>query len=124
MTTDLSGDFGLGEEEFDWDVFVPDPDEAEIERKPPRSRTRTSWTWTTPSSIGTPRSATTPDRKMERTAEHRAGAAYDRIVDTVRRSFEDEPSTEADSRHEADTLPAFGAVDEPELVPKPSGSQS
>ena len=30
MTTDLTGDFGLGEEEFDWDVFVPDPDEAEI----------------------------------------------------------------------------------------------
>ena len=30
MTTDLTGDFGVGEEEFDWDVFVPDPDDAEV----------------------------------------------------------------------------------------------
>ena len=30
MTTDLTGDFGLGEDEFEWDVFLPDPDEAEI----------------------------------------------------------------------------------------------
>ena len=30
MTTDLTGDFELGEDEFDWDVFLPDPDEAEI----------------------------------------------------------------------------------------------
>ncbi len=30
MTTDLTGDFGLSEEEFDWDVFVPDSDDTEI----------------------------------------------------------------------------------------------
>ena len=30
MTTDLTGDFELGEDELEWDVFVPDPDDAEI----------------------------------------------------------------------------------------------
>ena len=28
MTTDLTGDFELSEDEFDWDVFLPDPDES------------------------------------------------------------------------------------------------
>ncbi len=31
MTTDLTGDFELGEDEFDWDVFLPDPDEVDPE---------------------------------------------------------------------------------------------
>jgi hypothetical protein len=30
MTTDLTDDSELDEEEFDWDVFLPDPDDAEI----------------------------------------------------------------------------------------------
>ena len=35
VTTDLSGDFELGEDEFEWDVFVPDPTRP---RSPPRQR--------------------------------------------------------------------------------------
>ena len=30
MTTDLTDGSELSEEEFDWDVFLPDPDDAEI----------------------------------------------------------------------------------------------
>jgi hypothetical protein len=112
MTTDLTGDFELGEDEFDWDVFLPDPDEAELraqaaalENESELSLDDSDFDWD-----GALRDDAGPDDAVDGGA--RAGAAYDRIVDTVRRSVEDEPSTEADSRHEEDTLPAFGTADE------------
>jgi hypothetical protein len=119
MTTDLTGDFELGEDEFDWDVFLPDPDEADVqaeaaalEDQAELSLDDSDFDWD-----GALRDDTGPEGAAD--GDARAGAAYDRIVDTVRRSVEDEASTEADSGHhhnrEADALPAFGVVDEPEL---------
>ena len=73
MTTDLSGDFGLGEEEFDWDVFVPDPDEAEIaaeaaalEDEDELDLDDSEFDWD-----AALRADSSP--KMERTAEHEQG---------------------------------------------------
>jgi hypothetical protein len=122
MTTDLTGgDFELGEDEFDWDVFLPDPDEADMEAKAAAledeaelSLDDSDFDWD---------GALSDDAGPEGAADGdaRAGAAYDRIVDTVRRSVEDEPpihaddSTHADSQHEADTIPAFSVVDDSEL---------
>jgi hypothetical protein len=89
VTTDLTGDFGLGEEEFDWDVFVPDPDDAEIaaeaaalEDEDELDLDDSEFDWD---------AALREDPEPEAGADGgaRAGAAYDRIVDTVRRSFED-----------------------------------
>ena len=97
MTTDLTGDFGLGEEEFDWDVFVPDPDDAEIaaeaaalEDEDELDLDDSEFDWD---------AALREDPEPEAGADGgaRAGAAYDRIVDTVRRSFEDpEPLADFD----------------------------
>src|ERR1700677_2784844 len=107
MTTDLTGDFELGEEEFDWDVFVPDPDDAEIaaeaaalEDEDELGLDDSDFDWD---------AALREDPDPEDGADGgaRAGAAYDRIVDTVRRSFE-EPQSEAD----------------PEPEPEPSAVQS
>src|ERR1700722_5869296 len=115
MTTDLTGDFELGEDEFEWDVFLPDPDDADLEAQVAAleddaelSLDDSDFDWDRAL-----RDDAGPDGADDGA---RAGAAYDRIVDTVRRSVEDEPSTAADSRHEADTLPSFGAVDESELA--------
>jgi hypothetical protein len=114
MTTDLSGDFELGEDEFDWDVFLPDPDEADMEAhaaaledEAELSLDDSDFDWD-----GALRDDAGPNGAAD---DARAGAAYDRIVDTVRRSVEDEPPTHADSQHEADTIPAFGVVDDSEL---------
>ena len=95
MTTDLTGDFELGEEEFDWDVFVPDPDDAEIaaeaaalEDEDELDLDDSDFDWD---------AALRDDPEPEADADGgaRAGAAYDRIVDTVRRSFEEpEPAVE------------------------------
>ena len=124
MTTDLTGDFELGEDEFDWDVFLPDPDEADLdaqaaalEDEAELSLDDSDFDWD-----GALRDDAGPEDAEGGGA--RAGAAYDRIVDTVRRSVEDEPSTEADSRHEADTLPAFAVADESELAPEPEREPS
>ena len=121
MTTDLTGDFELGEDEFDWDVFLPDSDEADMEAQAAAledeaelSLDDSDFDWD---------GALGDDAGPEGAADGdaRAGAAYDRIVDTVRRSVEDEPptraddSTHADSQHEADTIPAFSVVDDSEL---------
>ena len=115
MTTDLTGDFELGEDEFDWDVFLPDPDETDARggSRGTRGRGRAE-TWTTPTSTGMARSATTPNPRVATASSARAGAAYDRIVDTVRRSFEDESSTGAEGEPEADTIGAFDPDDVPE----------
>jgi hypothetical protein len=96
MTTDLSGDFELGEDEFDWDVFLPDPDEAEIaaeaaalEDESELDLDDSEFDW----EVGLREDAGTENDNGER-----AGAAYDRIVDTVRRSAEEddeEPQTNA-----------------------------
>jgi hypothetical protein len=126
MTTDLTGDFELGEDEFDWDVFLPDPDQADMEAEAASlegeaelSLDDSDFDWD-----GALRDDTGPDGAAD---DARAGAAYDRIVDTVRRSVEDEPPTRADDsthddgqthtdvQHEADTIPAFGVVDDSEL---------
>ena len=90
MTTDLTGDYGLGEDEFDWDVFLPDPDESEIaaeaaalEDEAELDLDDSDFDW---------EAALREDGEPEDGADDgaRAGAAYDRIVDMVRRSFEEE----------------------------------
>jgi hypothetical protein len=90
MTTDLTGDFGLGEDEFDWDVFLPDPDESEIaaeaaalEDEAELDLDDSDFDW---------EAALREDGEPENGADNsaRAGAAYERIVDMVRRSFEEE----------------------------------
>ena len=85
MTTDLTGDFGVDEEELDWDVFLPDPDEAAMEAEAASLRDETElnlddsdFDW---------EGALGDDADAENGAGDgaRAGAAYDRIVDTPRR---------------------------------------
>ena len=107
MTTDLTGDFGVDEDEFDWDVFLPDPDEAAIEAEAAALEDETElnlddshFDW---------EGALREDADSENAAENgaRAGAAYDRIVDTVRRSFEE-------TEPEADTKPAPVATQDSE----------
>ena len=100
MTTDLTGDFGVDEEELDWDVFLPDPDEADMEAEAASLLDETElnlddsdFDW---------EAALQEDADPENAAGEgaRAGAAYDRIVDTVRRSSEEpEPEAEATPRH-------------------------
>ena len=115
MTTDLTGDFELGEDEFDWDVFLPDPDEAEIDAvaaalddEAELNLDDSDFDW---------ERAVREDSEPESEADSgaRAGAAYDRIVDTMRPAVE-EP--EADTQpvpvvlHDSETLTA--AEPEPE----------
>jgi hypothetical protein len=126
MTTDLTGDFELGEDEFDWDVFLPDPDEAEMETEASALETEAELSLDD-SDFDWDRALRDDAGPTGEADDERAGAAYDRIVDTVRRSVEDEPptdadsptgadfSTDTDSQHEADTIPALGLVDDPEL---------
>lgn len=92
MTTDLTGDFELDEEEFDWDVFLPDPDEAEIaaqaaalEDEAELDLDDSDLDW-----------EATLQEEPPSEREGRAGAAFERIVDTVRRSFEEPDSDVAD----------------------------
>jgi hypothetical protein len=96
VTTDLTGDYELGEDEFDWDNFLPDPDDAEfdaeaatLEDEAELSLDDSHYDWD-----GALRDDAEPEDPASDGA--RAGAAYDRIVDTVRRSFE-EPEPEVDT---------------------------
>ncbi len=108
MTTDLTGDFELGEDEFDWDVFLPDPDEADLdaqaaalEDEAELSLDDSDFDWD-----GALRDDAGPEGAED--GDARAGAAYDRIVDTVRRSVEDEPSTDSrTSRARSGHAPGF-----------------
>ena len=113
MTTDLTGDFGLGEDEFDWDVFLPDPDESEIaaeaaalEDEAELDLDDSDFDW---------EAALREDGEPENGADNsaRAGAAYERIVDMVRRSFEEE-TEETDLDGVAEVQPV--ALEEPETL--------
>ena len=109
MTTDLTGDFELGEDEFDWDVFLPDSAETDVED------TTGTLEYETDESDFDWDGALLDDAEPQSGDDGaRAGAAYDRIVDTVRRSFEDEPSAQAETEPEQDRHPSLGADDEAE----------
>ncbi|HEX4127479.1 MAG TPA: hypothetical protein VHX67_07870 [Acidimicrobiales bacterium] len=120
MTTDLTGDFELGEDEFDWDVFLPDPDEAEIaaeaaalEDEAELNLDDSDFDWET---------ALGQDSGTENDGDDgaRAGAAYDRIVDTVRRSSEDdEPEAVTVSEPVAVLEPETPVTVEPEPAAEP-----
>ena len=104
MTTDLTGDFGLGEDEFEWDVFLPDPDEAEIASEAAALQNEdeldlddSDFDWE-----AALREDSEPEAGSDGAA--RADAAYDRIVATVRRSFE-EPEPEADRTGDVEPEP-------------------
>jgi hypothetical protein len=119
MTTDLTGDFELGEEEFDWDVFLPDPDEAEIaaaaaalEDEAELDLDDSSFDW---------EAALREEGGPESDADNgaRAGAAYDRIVNTVRQSFEDpEPEEETAVDAEAAAEPVLQSLEAVDVVPE------
>ena len=79
MTTDLTGDFELGEDEFDWDVFLPDPDEAEIAAEAAALEDEAELDLDDSDFDWERRSATTPSRRVERTTAHgRGGLRPDR----------------------------------------------
>lgn len=114
MTTDLTGDFGLGEDEFDWDKFLPDPDEsaiaaeaAALEDEAELDLDDSDFDW---------EAALREEGEPENEADNgaRAGAAYERIVDMVRRSFEEESDAETDA--DADAEPEPVAVQESETL--------
>src|ERR1700722_5436476 len=95
MTTDLTDDSDLDEEEFDWDVFLPDPDDAEmaaeaaaLDDQDDLDLDDSDIDW---------EAAPREDAEQEPGTDgsDHAGAAFDRIVATVRRSFE-EPGSETE----------------------------
>jgi hypothetical protein len=109
MTTDLTGDYGLGEDEFDWDVFLPDPDESEIaaeaaalEDEDELDLDDSDFDWE-----AALREEGEPENGADNGTDNdaRAGAAYDRIVDMVRRSFEEETEAETDPDGDAELQP-------------------
>ena len=119
MTTDLTDGSELSEEEFAWDVFAPDPDESEIaaeaaaledEDELDLDDSHLDWeaAMREPETMGGPE------------GEARAGAAYDRIVDTVRRSFEDpENAGDVVDEDHVDEVPDVVAALEPEATGAP-----
>ncbi len=100
MTTDLTGGSDLNEEDFDWDVFAPDPDEAEIAAEAAALEDRAELNLDD-SHIDWEAALQEPETMGGADGDARAGAAFDRIVDTVRRSVED-PETETDGRRGRD----------------------
>ncbi len=119
MTTDLTDGSELSEEEFAWDVFAPDPDESEIaaeaaaledEDELDLDDSHLDWeaAMREPETMGGPE------------GEARAGAAYDRIVDTVRRSVEDpENAGDVVDEDHVDEVPDVVAALEPEATGAP-----
>jgi hypothetical protein len=103
VTTDLTGDFGLSEEEFDWDVFVPDPDDTEIAAEAAAPDDEDELALDDSEFDWDAALREDPETEAGEDAGARAGAAYDRIVDTVRRSVE-EPEPEADSDPEPEPV--------------------
>jgi hypothetical protein len=117
VTTDLTDDFGLGEEEFAWDVFEADPDDAEIAAEAAALEDGDDLDLDDSEFDWDAALREDPEAGAGAGADGgaRAGAAYDRIVDTVRRSFEDaepraaiepEPEPEPFAVHTAETSPA------------------
>jgi hypothetical protein len=117
VTTDLTDDFGLGEEEFAWDVFEPDPDDADIAAEAAALEDGDELDLDDSEFDWDAALREEPEAGAGAGADGgaRAGAAYDRIVDTVRRSFEDaepraaiepEPEPEPFAVHTAETPPA------------------
>ena len=106
MTTDLTDDSEVDEDDFEWDVFVPDPDEAELaaeaaalDDEAELNLDDSDFDW---------EAALHADTELDGTeGQARAGAAFDRIVDTVRRNYED-PEAETEQRQAADLGPARG----------------
>ena len=88
MTTDLTGGSDLGEEEFDWDVFAPDPDESELAVAAAALENQAELNLDD-SDLDWEAALQEPETMGGADGEARAGAAFDRIVDTVRRSVED-----------------------------------
>ncbi len=126
MTTDLTGDYGLGEDEFDWDVFLPDPDESEIaaeaaalEDEDELDLDDSDFDWE-----AALREEGEPENGADNGTDNdaRAGAAYDRIVDMVRRSFEEETEAETDPDGDAELQPV--AVQESETLIVPGERES
>ncbi len=88
MTTDLTGGADLNEEDFDWDVFAPDPGEDEIAAEAAALEDRAELNLDD-SHIDWEAALQEPETMGGADGDARAGAAFDRIVDTVRRSVED-----------------------------------
>jgi hypothetical protein len=88
MTTDLTGDSELSEEELDWDAFLPDPDDAKIAAEAAALEDRAELDLDD-SDLDWEAALQEPEVLGGADGEARAGAAFDRIVDTVRRSVED-----------------------------------
>jgi hypothetical protein len=128
VTTDLTGDFELDEDELEWDVFVPDPDDAEIaaeaaalEDEDELDLDDSDFDWD---------SALREDPELEGDAESgaRAGAAYDRIVDTVRRSFEEpelerEPEREREPEADAEPVTVLAVETAAATEPEPAAEE-
>ncbi len=98
MTTDLTGGSHLDEEAYDWDVFAPDPDEAEIVAASAALEDHDELNLDD-SHLDWEAALQEPETLGEAEGEARAGAAFDRIVDTVRRSVE-EPEAETEDADE------------------------
>ncbi len=113
MTTDLTNDPEVDEDDFEWDVFVPDPDEAELaaeaaalDDESELNLDDSDFDW---------EAALQEDSELDGAeGQARAGAAFDRIVDTVRRNYED-PEAETELQDSADL--------DPDLEPEPSRSR-
>jgi hypothetical protein len=98
MTTDLTGGSDLGEEEFDWDVFAPDPDETELAAAAAALENQAELNLDD-SDLDWDAALQEPEPMGGADGEARAGAAFDRIVDTVRRFVED-PEAETEEADE------------------------
>ncbi len=88
MTTDLTDGSELNEEEFDWDVFAPDPDESEIAANA-AVEGEDDLNLDDDADLDWEAAWREPEVADGVDSDARAGAAYERIVDTVRRSVED-----------------------------------
>ena len=115
MTTDLTGGSDLNEEEFDWDVFAPDPDEAEIAAEAAALEDRAELNLDD-SHIDWEAALQEPEAMGGADGEARAGAAFDRIVDTVRRSVEDPEAETEDAGAETERADEMVGAQGPEAA--------
>jgi hypothetical protein len=118
MTTDLTDDSELSEEGFDWDVFVPDPDDAEIAAEAAALEDQDELDLDD-SDLDWEAALQEPEVLGGAEGEARAGAAFDRIVDTVRRSIEDPEDEIEEDLEPVESVEAVEAVEavEREIVP-------